>query len=51
MVGLTTRGTPETFTRYPVMGSALMHVMIAHNLLHLGQLSVWRRAQGLLSVL
>ena len=37
-------------TRFPKVGSVLGYVMIAHEATHLGQLSVWRRVQGLPSV-
>jgi uncharacterized damage-inducible protein DinB len=32
--------------RLPTKGHALTHVLIAHENLHLGQLSAWRRVQG-----
>ena len=43
------RATPdEAFRkRFPTVGFALLHVMAGHELLHLGQLSAWRRALGL----
>ncbi|MEX2213081.1 MAG: DinB family protein [Phycisphaeraceae bacterium] len=43
------RATPdEAFRkRFPTIGFALMHVMVGHEMLHLGQLSAWRRALGL----
>jgi hypothetical protein len=36
--------------RYPLMGDALLHLMAGHDAIHLGQLSAWRRAQGLPAV-
>ena len=39
---------PETF---PTVGDLLTHLMTTHAALHLGQLSAWRRAMGLGSVL
>jgi len=46
------RATPvaasENFrTRFPTIGAALMHTLVAHEMQHLGQLSAWRRASGL----
>jgi len=35
----------------PTVGDLLLHVMTAHPMLHLGQLSAWRRLMGLGSVL
>ncbi len=36
--------------RFPTMGQALLHTMIGHEQMHLGQLSAWRRVQGLPAV-
>ena len=36
--------------RFPTMGHFLVHVLINHEAIHLGQLSAWRRVQGLPSV-
>jgi hypothetical protein len=36
--------------RFPTIGDALMLYMAYHEAVHLGQLSAWRRAQGLPSV-
>lgn len=36
---------------FPTVGELLLHVMTAHPMLHLGQLSAWRRIMGLGSVL
>jgi hypothetical protein len=36
--------------RFPTMGVMLIHMCVAHEQVHLGQLSAWRRAQGLPSV-
>jgi hypothetical protein len=33
--------------RFPTIGQALPYLMIRHEALHLGQLSAWRRVQGL----
>lgn len=42
---------PEGFRkRFPTVGHALLHTMINHESMHLGQLSAWRRVQGLPSV-
>lgn len=39
---------PEGFRkRFPTIGTALLHIMIGHENMHLGQLSAWRRVQGL----
>ncbi len=35
---------------FPTIGSALGYLMLAHEATHLGQLSAWRRVQGLSSV-
>ncbi len=35
---------------YPTVGSILGYLMLAHEGIHLGQLSAWRRVQGLASV-
>jgi len=35
---------------FPTVGSALGYLMLAHEGVHLGQLSAWRRVQGLPSV-
>jgi hypothetical protein len=43
---------PERFReRYPTVGHMFLGLMTAHEALHLGQLSAWRRALGLPSVL
>ena len=49
------RTTPEAAgegfrKRFPTVGGALLHTMVAHEMQHLGQLSAWRRAKGLPSV-
>lgn len=36
--------------RFPTVGDALVFLMTAHEAIHLGQLSAWRRALGLPSV-
>lgn len=36
--------------RYPLMADTLLHLMVGHDAMHLGQLSAWRRAQGLPAV-
>lgn len=36
--------------RFPTLGHSLTHVLVAHENLHLGQLSAWRRALGYESV-
>lgn len=42
---------PEGFRqRFPTVGNALLHIMIGHESMHLGQLSAWRRVRGLPSV-
>lgn len=33
--------------RFPTVAQGLIHTMIGHEQMHLGQLSAWRRAQGL----
>ncbi|MEX0775269.1 MAG: DinB family protein [Phycisphaeraceae bacterium] len=33
--------------RFPTIGIALLHTMIGHEQVHLGQLSAWRRVQGM----
>lgn len=33
--------------RFPTIGVALLHTMVGHECVHLGQLSAWRRALGL----
>lgn len=39
---------PEGFRkRFPTMGGALLHTMINHESMHLGQFSAWRRVRGL----
>lgn len=43
-----TRFFPETF---PTVGDLATHLMTSHGSLHLGQLSAWRRHQGLPGVL
>jgi len=37
-------------TPFPTVGSSLGYLMLAHESTHLGQLSAWRRVQGLPSV-
>ncbi|MAE65119.1 MAG: hypothetical protein CMJ18_12685 [Phycisphaeraceae bacterium] len=37
-------------SRFPTIGEALIHVMVGHEQVHLGQLSAWRRVQGMASV-
>lgn len=41
---------PVLAERFPEFGAALTHVLVRHEMLHLGQLSAWRRVQGLSSV-
>lgn len=42
---------PESYRqRFPTVGHALVHSMISHEQMHLGQLSAWRRARGLPAV-
>ncbi|MEM9346194.1 MAG: DinB family protein [Planctomycetota bacterium] len=41
---------PGLAARFPRFGGALTHVLVRHEMLHLGQLSAWRRVQGLPSV-
>ena len=36
--------------RFPTIGDALIHLMAGHESVHLGQVSAWRRAQGLPAV-
>ena len=36
--------------RWPTRREALLHVMVGHEQMHLGQVSAWRRAQGLPAV-
>jgi len=36
--------------RWPTRGEALLHIMVGHEQMHLGQVSAWRRAQGLPAV-
>lgn len=36
--------------RWPTLGEMLLHVMVSHEQMHLGQVSAWRRAQGLAAV-
>jgi len=36
--------------RFPTVGVALLHLMVGHECVHLGQLSAWRRALGLPNV-
>lgn len=38
---------PKLRTLMPTIGVAVTHVLCTHHGLHLGQLSAWRRAQGL----
>ena len=33
--------------RFPTIGHAVIHILSGHTALHLGQLTVWRRAMGL----
>jgi hypothetical protein len=46
---------PHTFApvlqAFPTVGDFLAHLMTTHPMLHLGQLSAWRRLQGLPAVL
>lgn len=37
-------------SRFPTVGDMLLYLMTAHEAIHLGQLSAWRRAMGLPSV-
>ncbi|MEM1109931.1 MAG: DinB family protein [Planctomycetota bacterium] len=42
---------PDAFRqRFPTIGNALAHTMLSHEMMHLGQLSAWRRVQGLPAV-
>ncbi len=41
---------PAFAQRFPTIGDALIHLMCGHEQVHLGQLSAWRRAQGLPAV-
>ncbi|MEM9418177.1 MAG: DinB family protein [Planctomycetota bacterium] len=42
---------PERFRkRFPTVGNALAHIMLSHEMQHLGQLSAWRRVKGLPAV-
>ena len=41
---------PRFAERFPLLGQALLHVLIGHEQVHLGQLSAWRRVQGLPAV-
>ena len=45
--------TPQEHFRamFPTVGDALAFIMVAHEGIHLGQLSAWRRAMGMGSVL
>lgn len=36
--------------RWPALADMLLHVMISHEQMHLGQISAWRRVQGLPAV-
>jgi len=36
--------------RFPTVGRCLLHMMIAHEMQHLGQLSAWRRVRGMPAV-
>ena len=36
--------------RFPSIGYAAVHILSGHTALHLGQLTVWRRAMGLANV-
>jgi len=42
---------PRLRPMLPTVGVAMVHVLTSHHALHLGQLSAWRRAQGLPSVM
>ena len=41
---------PKLCTRFPTTAHAVVHILIAHENMHLGQLSAWRRVQGLPAV-
>lgn len=42
---------PERFRqRFPTIGNALAHTMVGHEMMHLGQLSAWRRVLGMPAV-
>lgn len=41
---------PAFAQRFPTIADALIHLMAGHEAVHLGQLSAWRRAQGLPAV-
>ena len=38
---------PKLRGTLPTVGVAMVHILTSHHALHLGQLSAWRRAQGL----
>jgi hypothetical protein len=42
---------PKLRGMLPTVGVAMVHILTSHHALHLGQLSAWRRAQGLPGVL
>jgi len=42
---------PKLRPMLPTVGVAMVHILASHHALHLGQLSAWRRAQGLPGVL
>jgi hypothetical protein len=42
---------PKLRPMLPTVGVAMVHILTSHHGLHLGQLSAWRRAQGLPGVL
>lgn len=41
---------PRWAPRWPRLGDAVVHLMVDHESVHLGQLSAWRRVMGLPSV-
>jgi len=41
---------PRLRTSLPTVGIAMVHILTSHQGIHLGQLSAWRRAQGLAGV-
>jgi uncharacterized damage-inducible protein DinB len=36
--------------RIPTVGHAVLHILTAHTAMHVGQITVWRRAMGLKAV-
>ena len=42
---------PKLRSLFPTVGVAMVHILNSHHSLHLGQLSAWRRMQGLPHVL